>query len=266
MKPKRRNINFSLEFPEGEGFDGPLDLLLFLIKRNEVDIYDLPVSLITSQYLEYLRYMQSFNLDIAGDFLVMAATLAQIKSRMLLPGPKEEGALPGEDPRLELVRPLIEYQRVQKAAEALGSRYILDRDVFTRGEFDDFPDDGEPVGEPLFPSQKYSLFELVEAWRGIAAKPKAQGQGLSFRLETVTIAERLRQIRESLISGRSLHFTELKGLVEGPLEASLSFLAILELARTGFLRLWQDTEDDPTGPRLFLADPGADSPENPDYK
>ena len=123
-------------------FEGPMDLLIHLIKKNEVDIYDIPVALITEQYLAYLEWMQRLNIDNVGDFLVMASTLAHIKSRMLLPnhGIEEEE----EDPRLELVRPLAEYLRIRSAAEALAKRNLLGEKMFTRkARFKGFADDDQ---------------------------------------------------------------------------------------------------------------------------
>ena len=114
-------------------FEGPLDLLLHLIKVNEIDIYDIPIALVTEQYLEYLDLMREFNIDIAGDYLVMAATLAYIKSRMLLPvAPTADGEEEEADPRQELVRRLLEYQRFKKAAEELNRKALVGRDLFTR--------------------------------------------------------------------------------------------------------------------------------------
>ena len=117
-----------------EGFEGPLDLLLHLIKKNELDLYNIPIAEITRQYLEYLDVMRELNLDVAGEFLVMASTLVHIKSKMLLPVPateesEEEG---GEDPRAELVRRLLEYQKYREAAQDLAGRQLLDRDLFAR--------------------------------------------------------------------------------------------------------------------------------------
>ena len=111
-------------------FEGPMELLVHLIKKHEVDIYDIPIALITKQYLEYLEWMKAMNIDMAGDFLVMASTLAQIKSRMLIPAHENEND--DEDPRLELVRPLEEYLRMKSAAERLSERDLLGEDTFVR--------------------------------------------------------------------------------------------------------------------------------------
>src|SRR4030042_830004 len=121
-------------------FEGPLDLLLFLIKKNEIDIYDIPIAVITQQYLEYLEMMKNLDLDVAGEFLLMAATLLLIKSKMLLPTPEEqpaEGEQEEEDPRAELVRRLLEYQRFKEAAQQLVKGPLLDREVFVRSFFGD---------------------------------------------------------------------------------------------------------------------------------
>ena len=119
-------------------FEGPLDLLLYLIRKNEVDIYDIPIAEITRQYLEMLNVMRTLNLDIAGEFLVMAATLTHIKSRMLLPAPPAgEEEEEGEDPRKELVDRLLEYERFKEAAQSLENKDILERDVFTRTQTED---------------------------------------------------------------------------------------------------------------------------------
>ena len=110
-------------------FEGPMDLLVHLIKKHEVDIYDIPIALITKQYLEYLEWMKIMNIDIAGDFIVMASTLTKIKSRLLLPSHGEEDE---EDPRLELVKPIEEYLKMKSAAEKLGARTLLGEDTFIR--------------------------------------------------------------------------------------------------------------------------------------
>ena len=115
-----------------ETFEGPLDLLLYLIKKNEVDIYNIPIAAITRQYLEYIELLKELNLDIAGEFLVMASTLVQIKSRMLLPVQERGGGHEEEDPRAELVRRLLEYQRYREAAERLSECELLGREVFAR--------------------------------------------------------------------------------------------------------------------------------------
>jgi segregation and condensation protein A len=205
-------MSLNLDLQEGQRFDGPLDLLLYLIKRNEVDLDDIPMSLITEQYLDHLRLMEPLDLDTAGDFLLMASTLANIKSRILLPqnalrGEGEEGEGGDEDPRLQLVRPLMEYARFRQLAELLGDRYILDRDVFARGMPNDFADAPPPEEAPV----RVSLFELVEAWRGLAGRAAKVPRGINFRVEAMTIGDKLRAVRAFLVEAGSAHFMELLG-------------------------------------------------------
>src|SRR6187455_674150 len=151
-----------------DNFEGPLDLLLHLIKRNEVSIYDIPISTITAQYLEYLDLMQEMNLDFAGEFLVMAATLIHIKSRELLPRPDPTQEDPEEDPREALVRRLLEHQRFKAAAELLHERETLRSAQWTRA-------DGpvlEMVGEAPEPEIEVDLFSLISAFRSVVDRAK----------------------------------------------------------------------------------------------
>jgi segregation and condensation protein A len=251
-------------------YQGPLDLLLHLIKKNEVGIHDIPISLITAQYVEYLdRMMDDLDLDVAGDFLIMAATLAHIKSRTLLPSDEREDGKESEDPRLEIVKPLLEYAACQAAAEVLAARPRLERDVFKRGGTgrDALPEmaEAEPSGREV---AKGSLLDLLTAWRELAGRKATEEAALSFTMETKTIAEKLEEIRLFLIRARSAGFMELIGGPADSFELSLCFLAILELARTGFLRLFQDLDSERSVPRLFLADPEAGrlAPEVLDYR
>ncbi|MDR1870386.1 MAG: segregation/condensation protein A [Deltaproteobacteria bacterium] len=245
------SLNIKLDLQDGS-YEGPLDLLLHLIDRAKVDIDDIPISLITSQYLESLETLEGLSLDASADFLLMAATLANIKSRLLLPRLDEDGE-PEEDPRLELTRPLMEYAKLKSVATALNERPLLDRDVFTRGEM-------EELSAITFDDNiQATLFELIEAWRQLAdRKDLERKRGLKFLMETKTIGEKLGEIRAYLLEHKSSHFSQLaKVLAPNPLELALSFLGVLELARTGFLRLYQETETEFYGPGLWLADPEA---------
>ncbi|MDR2443319.1 MAG: segregation/condensation protein A, partial [Deltaproteobacteria bacterium] len=230
-------------------YQGPLALLLHLIKKNEVSIHDIPVALITAQYLSYLEeYKDSIDLNMAGDFLIMAATLVHIKSKMLLPETIDADGNVAEDPRLEIVRPLLEYAACQAAAETLGDLPMLDRDFFTRGGsfLDALPnaiEEGEESREV-----NGSLYDLISAWRDLAGRKEVKETCLNFTMETKTIAQKLQEIRDSLLRQKSAHFLELAGKSPTTFELSLSFLAVLELARTGFLRMFQDLERDQTGP------------------
>ncbi len=219
-------------------FEGPLDLLLHLIKKNEVDIYDIPIAVITEQYLEYIDIMKEMNLDFAGEFLVMAATLVHIKSKMLLPvdtaAPEEEEE--GFDPREELVRRLLEYQRYKEAAKDLGSRNLLGRDVFARGAGVDF--DGLVEGAGLM---SVSVFDLMEALKGVLARaPK--GRTIELTVERFKIADKINFIMERLNAGKSATFTSLFDNDATRGEIVVTFLAILELCKLVLIKVHQ-TED-----------------------
>ncbi len=228
-------------------YEGPLDLLLHLIKKNEVDLEEIPLALITAQYLEYLELMEALNVEVAADFLVMAATLTQIKSRLLLPLPPEEDELEaGEDLKSAVIDPLLERLKAglsgfHEAAEALGERQLLGADVFTRGG--GLSALAEAQGEYRQAAQdslfEASIFELVDAFRQLAEKKKA-AKSLHFVVESKTIGQRVREIQSFLRDKKRGSFAELcrEDRAEG--ELVLSFLALLELARTGFLRFYQN--------------------------
>lgn len=221
-----------------EIFEGPLDLLLHLIKRNEVDIYDIPVSAITEQYLEYIEMMKEMNLEFAGEFLVMAATLVHIKSKMLLPvdeeaQPEEEE---GADPREELVRRLIEYQKYKEAAKELGEKSHLGRDVFLRGQEEPLEELEETAG-----FMSVSVFDLMEAIKGILARaPK--GRKIELTSERFKIADKINHVMEVLGKAGSLPFVELFAQDATRGEIVVTFLAVLELAKLSMIKVHQ-TED-----------------------
>jgi segregation and condensation protein A len=218
-----------------EIYEGPLDLLLHLIKKNEVDIYDIPIALITAQYLEYIELIKSLNMEIAGEFLLMAATLTQIKSKMLLPVLDDDEENEEEDPRMAVVRPLLEHMKLKDAAEALERRTLLNRDVFARET--PFVDLGlEPEDEDLVEA---SLFDLIDAFRRIVAEidPSA---GLNIVVETKTIRQRIDEVLKMLKSRIQIDFIELCAADKTKVELILSFLSILELARVGAIRLFQN--------------------------
>lgn len=219
-----------------EVFEGPLDLLLHLIKKNEVDIYSIPIAVITDQYIEYIDVMKEMNLDFAGEFLVMAATLVHIKSRMLLPvevkheGLEDEGA----DPREELVKRLLEYQRYRDAAAELNARIMLGRDVFPRG-LSVAPEAEEPG------LVNVSVFDLMEAIKGILRRaPK--DTGLNLTVERFKIADKINYVLERLGSEKSAAFTSLFADRAMRGEIIVTFLAILELAKLQLIKIHQ-TDD-----------------------
>lgn len=218
-----------------EAFEGPLDLLLHLIKKNELDIYNIPIAEISRQYLDYLDVMRELNLDVAGEFLVMASTLIQIKSQMLLPqltDPVDDEQ--GEDPRAELVRRLLEYERYREASSLLIAREVLHRDVFARTfsseELDAFPaDEALPAVE---------MFDLVDAFRRILAKaPKESFHEVGS--ENISIADRISDIMEYLQGRDSVDFEELFVGSNTREFIVASFLALLELCRLRMIRLLQ---------------------------
>lgn len=219
-----------------EAFEGPLDLLLHLIKKNEVDIYDIPIAAVTRQYLEYLELMKELNLDVAGDFLVMASTLLQIKSRLLLPVQVDEegGEEEEEDPRAELVRRLIEYQKYKEAAQQLEVLPLLGRDAFVRSG--DLPELKEQQLADDVPDVE--LFELVEAFRRVLASLPVQ----TFHevgSEQITIADRINDILSLLQERDSVAFEELfsEGTTRDYLIAT--FLAVLEICKLKMVKLTQ---------------------------
>ena len=218
-----------------EIYEGPLDLLLHLIKKNEVDVYDIPIALITSQYLEYLQLMESFNIELAGEFLLMAAALIQIKSKMLLPVMEDEEESEDEDPRMALVRPLLEYMKVKEAAETLERRTVLDRDVFART----VPLEESGIELEEDDSVEASLFDLIEAFRRIVTEDSEGFIGLEFKVETKTIKQRILEIVALLRAQKQSSFIDVCRMDRTKAQLILSFLAILELARVGLIKIYQ---------------------------
>ncbi|HZX35708.1 MAG TPA: segregation/condensation protein A [Thermodesulfobacteriota bacterium] len=233
-------------------FEGPLDLLLYLIKKNEVDIYDIPVSVITEEYLKYIDAMKSMNLELAGEFLLMAATLIHIKSKMLLPLPEEgEEEEEGADPRAELMRRLIEYRRFKAAADELYARNLLGRDVFGRGMpfFSDEPEDEEPLEAGL---TDVTLFDLLGAFTEILKRaPKTYH--IDITVDRFKVQDKINYIMDFLTRAKSMTFREFfpSDAVKG--EVIVTFLAILELAKLCMISLNQ-TEDGTI--RVYCPSPG----------
>ncbi len=222
-------------------FEGPLDLLLHLIRLNEVEITDIPIARIGEQYLEYVELMRELDLDLAGEYLVMAATLAWIKSRMLLPVEREGDEGEEIDPRAELVARLLEYQRFKEVAGGLGERRLLGRDVFAvRGPGPEPRPDAEREVE-------VGLFELLEAFRHALKAAGPSGAAHEVEVETVTVRERMLAVMESLEKAGSLTFEHVVSGPDGRLGSRAlivaSFLAILELTRLAVLRLYQEIDE-----------------------
>ncbi len=224
-------------------FNGPLDLLLHLIKKNEVDIYDIPIALIIEQYLEYLDFLKDVNLEIVGDYMSMAAELGYIKSRMLLPKIKDEDEDEGQDPREELVRQLLEYERYRSAAEGLGTMEILGKDVFLAG-YDRKEAFGEPAEETEF--VKFDLWSLVDAFSNIyESRKKSETEEISLTPQTYTVEERKNQVIEIMRSRKEILFEDLFGEDINRMELVITFLSILELLKDCILDVFQPTFEEP---------------------
>jgi segregation and condensation protein A len=216
-----------------EMFEGPLDLLLHLIHKNELDITNIPIALITEQYLEYLKLMKVLNLDMAGEYLLMASTLLYIKSKMLLPASSEEGEEEGEDPRAELVRRLLEYQKYKAAAAELEKRPMLDRDVFLRST----PMEVEDAGEEE--RVEVNLFELIEAFRKILERVKTE-EFHEVILDRLSVEEKAQEIFSLLQrEKRSMAFHLLFPEQASRRVIIITFLAILELVKMKLVRIFQ---------------------------
>jgi segregation and condensation protein A len=228
-------------------FEGPLDLLLHLIRTNEVEITDIPVAQIAAQYVEYIDLMRDLNLDVAGEYLVMSATLAWIKSRMLLPVESEGDEEDGLDPRAELVARLLEYQRFKEVAGELGDRQLLGRDVFAAHapEPEKTPDAEREI--------EVDLFKLVEAFRDALKRAGPSGAAHEVEAEIVTVQDRMKAVMDAFGERDRCEFEEF--LRDGDQWASrpfivATFLAILELTRLEALGIFQgiDEFNVPVGP------------------
>jgi len=220
-------------------FEGPLDLLLHLIKKTEINIYDIPIAVITKQYLEYISLMKDLNLEVAGEFLVMAATLIHIKSRMLLPddseGDDEDDS--GEDPRAELVRRLLEYKQFKEAAGDLVQRGQQWREVFGRPAFLEAERSSLPEDEDDTPLD-LTLFDLVDAFQDIIQRTPAEAL-IEVTADHLTVKDRMNYILERLESEAAAPFETLFHPEEGRMVVIVTFLGLLELIRIKLVRAYQ---------------------------
>jgi segregation and condensation protein A len=216
-------------------FEGPMDLLVYLIKKNEVDIHDIPIARITQQYLEYVEWIRLMNLDSAGDFLLMASTLAQIKSRTLLPvhGHEDEEL---EDPRLEIARPLLEYLEIKSVAEQLAERPLLGEATFARP-----PEKLDLAADAQDELIRIGLFELIDAFQKVL---QASGgiHKVDMRADKFSVKEKISDLTDLLEEKGSLSFDELFGDIPGRGELIVTFLAILEMVKLALLRVVQHAQ------------------------
>lgn len=215
-------------------FEGPMDLLVHLIKKNELDIYDIPIAMVTEQYLQYLEWMKIMNIDFAGDFIVMASTLTQIKSRMLLPASADEEE--EDDPRQEIIKPLIEYLQMKSAAEQLSERHLLGEETFVRSS-----DRQEFLAGQQEAYIKVGLFELIDAFQKILAKIPGDHQ-MEFTPDKISVKERITQIADILEAQGSVTFDQLFSEQPDKSEVIVTFLAILEMVKLALIRIAQHAQ------------------------
>ncbi len=215
-----------------ETFEGPLDLLLYLIRRQNLDILDIPVAEITRQYVHYIEVMQTLELDLAGEYLVMAATLAEIKSRMLIPRQGEGGEGEGEDPRALLVQRLQEYERFREAALSIEDRPRVDRELFLAStELND------PNPVKIVPQVDFE--QLIEAFRGVMMRSEANRHWI-FGQEVLSVRERMSHILGLAKSSGFVRFEDLFQLEEGRMGLVVTFVAILELIKDRMISVIQN--------------------------
>jgi segregation and condensation protein A len=232
-------------------FEGPLDLLLHLIEQHELDIRDIPIAFVAQKYVEYIVLMEELNIDVASEYLVMAATLTHIKSKMLLPVPpadQEDDDELGLDPRAELVRRLLEYQKYKRAAEQLGSGDVLGRDVFVRG----LP---APAVEGPAPLAGLSLFKLLDAFQTVLSRANTKIDH-QIDLERFSITDRINQLVDLLQLHKKLSFDQLFEGASSRGDLIVTFLALLEMTRLRMTRLEQEGPLEPISIELALVDAG----------
>jgi segregation and condensation protein A len=218
-----------------EVFEGPLDLLLYLIKRDEIDIYDISIERITRQYLEYLQAFKELKIDIAGEFVVMAANLIYLKSRSLLPldqQPPEEDA-EEDDPRWDLIRQLIEYKKFKEAASQLHDRALEQERIFTR-------DGGSvAVSDAPLPLHEVGIFQLIHAFQEVIKRVEAREDLQEIFGERFSVSDKIEKILERVSNGTPVRFSDLFGQIVSRLEIVVTFLALLELIRLNQVRALQ---------------------------
>lgn len=228
----RRDDACRIELPQ---FEGPLDLLLHLINKHELDVIDIPIGFITERYLEYITLMERMSIDVASEYLVMAATLAHIKSKMLLPTPpadQDDGLdEEPEDPRAELVRRLLEYQKYKAAAEELADRSRFGQDVFGRGEVERPPEGPAPLAQT-------SVFSLIDAFHRIVERRKIRVEH-EVDFDRISITERIGELSDLLHQRGRCRLEDLLPEHVGQGDLIITFLALLEMTRLRMTRLLQ---------------------------
>ena len=223
-----------------EIFEGPLDLLLYLIKRDEIDIYDISLERITRQYLEYLQAFKELNIEVAGEFVVMAANLIYLKSRSLLPADQQppEEDVDEEDPRWDLIRQLIEYKKFKEAASQLQARALEQERIFARA--------GDGVVPEIAPLHlgEVGIFQLINAFQNVIKRLEAREDVQEIFGENFTVSDKIDRILEMIAGGKSIKFSELFVRMASRVEIVVTFLALLEVIRLKQLRALQPNEFD----------------------
>jgi segregation and condensation protein A len=217
-----------------EIFEGPMDLMIHLIRKNDLDIYDIPIALITDQYLQYLELMKAMNIDFAGDFLLMASTLTQIKSRMLLP--THDGEEEEDDPLQEITRPLLEYLQMKSAADQLVERNLLGENTFIRN-----PSRDEFLTSSDDEFIKIGLFELIDAFQKILERIP-DGHRVELTTDEISVKDKISQIVEILETKASITFLELFSGNPDKHDVIITFLAILEMVKLTLIRIIQNVK------------------------
>jgi segregation and condensation protein A len=218
-----------------EVFEGPLDLLLYLIKQDEIDIYDISIERITSQYLEYLQAFKELNIELAGEFIVMAANLIYLKSRSLLPidqQPPEEDA-EEDDPRWDLIRQLIEYKKFKEAAAALHLRELEQERIFPR------EGDTSSILQGPLRLEEVGIFQLINAFQTLIKRIEARQDVQEIFAERFSVSDKIDTILQRVANGVRLRFSDLFGDVASRVEVVVTFLALLELIRLKQVRALQ---------------------------
>ena len=212
-------------------FAGPLDLLLYLIKQEQANIFDIPIARITDEYLKYIRLMKTLDIAVAGDFLVMAATLIEIKSKMLLPKElKAEEEEEEEDPREALVRQLLEHQKFKNAAQMLHERTTVEQAVFPRGRIESDDNNQETNA---------TVFDLLHVFQRILARHKEEVQ-MEIQREEISLAEMLRSLKQRIFERKELKLLDFFAEMQTRRELVTAFIAVLEIVRTEDVKLMQD--------------------------
>ncbi|MFS4459905.1 segregation and condensation protein A [Bdellovibrio sp. HCB2-146] len=224
-------MSITVQLPK---FEGPLGLLLYLIRKEEMDIMDIKIHEITKQYFEYIKLMKELDLEVAGEFVAMASTLIQIKSRMLLPQYDENGeVVETEDPRKELVQKLLEYQKYQEAAKLLYDRPLVGRDVWLRGEREVLAQKEDEIV-----LEENALFSLISSYRRVLRAVKKKVHEVAKKAQS--ISSRIMEMKDRLIVGHRVTLVDLVTSVEDKARQTLiTFLSLLELGKMGFVGLYQ---------------------------